>query len=184
MSPSSQKSKKEWPPLTGSQVNYALEVIEKRKRLAETPLAVVWPFLGYICCCCFRRRKNFNSAIKKSLRKRMALHVSKSDQAIEDDPYLLLGFGMTSYFDVMLSLMSMMIFISKFAIGFMVLYSGYDALSNQAGFHVYSMGNMGGAETICAVQQITEAQAQLHLSCTAGTISTTAVAQSTQFPII
>ena len=82
----------------------------------------------------------------------MALHVSKSDIAIEEDPYLLLGYGMTSYFDVMLSLMAMMIFISKFAIGLMVLFSTYDALNSQSGFHKYSMGNMGGAESICEVQ--------------------------------
>jgi len=64
---------------------------------------------------------------------------------------MLLGFGMTSYFEVMLSLMAMMIFVSKFAIALMVIFSRYDGLSAQTGFHMYSMGNMGGAESICEV---------------------------------
>eukprot|EP00353_Schmidingerella_taraikaensis_P000808 CAMPEP_0185592078 /NCGR_PEP_ID=MMETSP0434-20130131/66754_1 /TAXON_ID=626734 ORGANISM="Favella taraikaensis, Strain Fe Narragansett Bay" /NCGR_SAMPLE_ID=MMETSP0434 /ASSEMBLY_ACC=CAM_ASM_000379 /LENGTH=77 /DNA_ID=CAMNT_0028217595 /DNA_START=204 /DNA_END=434 /DNA_ORIENTATION=+ len=77
----------------------------------------------------------------------MAMRNSKSDLQIEQDPYLLLGFGMNSYFEVMLNLMCMMLFISCFAVALAVRFASYDALSaTQAGFHVMSMGNMGGAE--------------------------------------
>ena len=41
-------------PLTGEQINYALELIEQRHKLRDTPMRVVWPFLNYCCCCLFR----------------------------------------------------------------------------------------------------------------------------------
>ena len=84
------------------------------------------------------------------------MHVSKSEQRIEEDPYLLLGFGMTSYFEIMISLMSMMIFIAVFAGGLMHVFSRYDALASKNGFHLFSMGNMGAAQSICQVQQLHE----------------------------
>ena len=141
-------------PLTGEQVNYAREVIEKRKRLAGMQLSIVWPFLRYIFCCCISRRKNFREAMKRSLRKKMALRISKSDTQIEEDPYLLLGFGMNSYFDIMLNLFCMMVLASFFAVPLMIIFSRYEALSQtQYGFHIFSMGNMGGAESICQIAQ-------------------------------
>ena len=48
-----------------------------------------------------KRKKNFDFALKRSLRKRLVLKISKVDQQLEDDPYLALGFGFNSYFEVM-----------------------------------------------------------------------------------
>ena len=94
--------KKGAEPLSGEQINYAIELIEKRHQLRKTPYRIVWPFINYICCCLLRKRKpRFDFALKRSLRKRLALKISKSDQRLEEDPYLILGFGMNSYFDVM-----------------------------------------------------------------------------------
>ena len=46
------------------------------------------------------------------------------------------------------------------------------------------MGNMGGAQSICQVQQLHEGHAVLHLGCEAGSISTTAVSKKTGAPIL
>ena len=47
-------------------------------------MAIVWPFLGYICFCCFRgKRRSFNGGLKRALRRRMDLKVSKADERIE-----------------------------------------------------------------------------------------------------
>ena len=84
----------------------------------------------------------------------MDMKVSKADELIEQDPYLLLGYGMNSYFEIMLSLMCMMIFVAMFAIPLLVHFSKFSALTTQPGFHVYSIGNMGGAESLCEVARI------------------------------
>jgi hypothetical protein len=53
----------------------------------------------------------------------MDLKVSKSDDLIEEDPYLLLGYGMNSYFDIMMSLMCMMVIVTLFAVPLMWKFS-------------------------------------------------------------
>ena len=98
--------------------------------LKDTSMAVVWPFLRYICCCCFRGgKKSFKGGLKKSLRRRMDLKVSKADERIDQDPYLLLGYGMNSYFEIMLSLMCMMMIVAMFAVPLCVRFSKFDALT-------------------------------------------------------
>ena len=47
----------------------------------------------------------------------------KSDKEVQEDPYLLLGFGVNSYFDVMLDLMKMFSVITIFLIPLFVIYS-------------------------------------------------------------
>ena len=59
----------------------------------------------------------------------MDLKISKSDERIEQDPYLLLGYGMNSYFEIMLSLMCMMLIVAMFAIPLMVRFSQFSALA-------------------------------------------------------
>ena len=81
MTSESLKENKKGPePLNPEQINYAIELIEQRHKLRKTPLRIVWPFVNY-CCCCFmkKRKKRFDFAVKRSLRKRLALKVSKTD---------------------------------------------------------------------------------------------------------
>ena len=87
------------PPLSGEQINYALELVDKRHKLTKTPFRVVWPFINYCCFCCLKKRKkSFEGALKRSIRRKLELTVPKSDLLIEEDPFLQLGYGMNSYF--------------------------------------------------------------------------------------
>lgn len=151
-------------------------------------MGIVWPFLRYICFCFFRgKQRNFKHGLKRALRRKMDLRVSKSDQLIEEDPYLLLGYGMNSYFQIMLNLMCMMLIASLFAVPLMMRFAEFDALrtplSLQIGFQVYSIGNMGGSESLCEVARIIDPRSQIQLQCAAGVISTSAIAENTDSPI-
>jgi len=55
------------------------------------------------------------------------MKIPKSDLQLEEDPYLRLGYGMNSYFDVVISLFSMMVFISVFAFVWMGFYAKFGA---------------------------------------------------------
>ena len=93
-------------------------------RLAKTPIEKTWPFLKYICCCFIKRRKaSFSGALKRSIRRKLELSVPKSDLRIEEDPFLLLGYGMNSYFEIMLGLMCMMFVVTLFAVPLMYRFS-------------------------------------------------------------
>ena len=87
---------------------------------------------------------------------------------------------MNSYFEIMLSLMCMMLIVTCFAVPLLMHFSKFSALAQQKGFHVYSIGNMGGAESLCEVARINDAHSQINLQCSAGILSTTAIAQDTE----
>ena len=117
-------------PLNEKQINFALELVEDRHKLKDTPFRITWPFLNYMCCCLLRKRKKrFDLAIKRSLRKKLALSVSKADARLEADPFLLLGYGLNSYFDIMKQLMILMAVITGVMIPSMLGFSSFGALA-------------------------------------------------------
>jgi len=91
--------------------------------------------------------------LKAALRRKLEMKVPMSEQRLLDDPYLRLGYGMHSYFNVLLQLMCMMMIIMILSIPLMMTYSSFDALNKyDAGvtnMNIYSLGNLGGAESIC-----------------------------------
>ena len=87
--------------LNGEQINYALELVEVRHKLLNTPMRVTWPFLRFLCCCFLKKRKpSFNGALKRAIRRKLELSVPKSDLRLEEDPFLHLGYGMNSYLEI------------------------------------------------------------------------------------
>jgi hypothetical protein len=89
------------PCLNGEQINYALELIEKSHKMKTTPIRKTWPCLKYVCCCIKNKKPNFNLALKRAIRRKLEISVPKNDLLIEEDPFLLLGYGMNSYLQVM-----------------------------------------------------------------------------------
>jgi hypothetical protein len=83
---------------------------------------------------------------------------------------------MNAYFDIILQLTWMMIFISIVTLPAMYIFSSYSALSTSATymFDQFSLGNMGGSSITCGQVPLAVPGAVLSLSCTTGTIQTTA----------
>jgi len=104
-------------------------------RLVKTPIEKTWPFLKYICCCFIKRRKaSFSGALKRSIRRKLELSVPKSDLRIEEDPFLLLGYGMNSYLQVMIELIILTGLFSLVTIPLMLSFSSFNALEGQPGY--------------------------------------------------
>ena len=139
--------------LNAKQINFARERIEELRILENTPIEIVWPFLHYICCCLTKRRKiPFMVGLKRSLRRKLELTLPDSDLRLLNDPYLRLGYGMHSYFQVLQQLMCMMGLIMVLSVPLMLTYASFDDLKYASGdyaWNQYSLGNMGGAEAIC-----------------------------------
>jgi len=74
------------------------------------------------------------------------LKVPKNDLRIEEDPFILLGYGMNSYFKIMLQMMYMCILISLVAVPLMWTYSTGAGLT---GYALYSLGSLQGATNYC-----------------------------------
>ena len=117
------------PRLNELQINYAHELIDQIHKLKGTPIEKTWPFLQYMCCCCFKKRKpRFDYALKRAIRNKLDIKVNKSDELIEEDPFLLLGYGINSYFAVMKQLMIMFGLISLVTIPLMSIFANEKAL--------------------------------------------------------
>lgn len=145
--------KKVNPALNAEQINYARELIDQRHKLIKTPVDVTWPFLKCLCCCLLKRRKpKFNGALKRSLRRKLEFSYPKAELRIEENPFLLLGYGMNSYLSIMLELMVLTGIISLVTIPLMMTFASFNALQSMPGYdwNQYTLGNIGGSDAFCA----------------------------------
>ena len=122
-------------------------MIQKKHPLRQLPLVKVWPWLN-VFFCCNKKKKSFNFAIKKALRQKMDIELTQSEMEMEDNPLLVLGFGINAYFNIIKQMLYMMMFICFVNLPLFYIYSQYDALDKSA-ISSLSLGNMGGSLSVC-----------------------------------
>ena len=89
----------------------------------------MWPFLKYCCCCLLKKRKRaFKAGLKAALRTKLGMKFIRKEQQIEDNPFMLLGYGLNSYFAVVVQMMVMMGLVMLISLPLMMIYASYDDL--------------------------------------------------------
>ena len=118
----------------------------------------------------------FEFQLRGAILEDMDIKMPKSDKEIEADPFLLLGFGVNSYFDVMLELMKMNLMITIFILPIFYCYShnaqlGLKPMSGgKYAIEQFSLGNMGGAHVKCVPKAAVFSS--VIMSCATGRIDT------------
>lgn len=114
-------------------------------------------------------KKDFRLALKKSLLNKLNMKMSKTEEQLEDDPFLLLGFGMNAYFDTLRYLVILMSLCFLFSLPMMYIFSSYGAIRGapRGVISQYSLGNMGGASTLC--KSVPFSNPSITLTCPKGT---------------
>lgn len=109
------------------------------------------------------RKPDFRYALRKTLLEEMQIRMPKSETQLVNEPFLRLGYGVNSYFDIMLSIFYMFSFISLVCIPMFYCYSTNEAMGMQelqSGFALtlgkFSLGNMGGSTVQCESKRINE----------------------------
>ena len=117
------------------------------RQLAEIQHVV--PFLSL--CVKKKKRKNFEFALKRALLYQLDLKISKSDEQLQEDPFLVLGYGVNAYFDMLSSLSLMFLCISVFCIPVFTLYGSHTAFSDWKSYPIarFTLGNMGSSSMFC-----------------------------------
>lgn len=134
----------------------------------DTPLEIVWPFWKWIFGCCMKKRvRKFKLGLKRALRSKLELKVPKSDLLIEKDPYLLLGYGMNSYFEVMLQLMWLCCLICIVTVPLSLVYAQGGGFT---GMNAYTLGSLGGADVYCTQAPFSIDGSSAAISCPANTL--------------
>lgn len=49
----------------------------------------------------FKRKPGFRQALRKAMLADMDIPIPKSEETLANDPFLLLGYGVNSYFDIL-----------------------------------------------------------------------------------
>lgn len=63
---------------------------------------------------CKKKQPNFAHALRESILMDMNMSMPENDKLVEDDPFLLLGYGINSFFDLMYSLFWFSVFVTIF----------------------------------------------------------------------
>ena len=144
-------------PLTTQQINQCLMDVEDLHPMRRSAnLDDILTFLKPFRKCRKPRKPDFRYALRKTLLEEMQIRLPKSETQLINEPFLRLGYGVNSYFDIMLSIFYMFTFISVVCIPMFRNYSINEAegmLDLQTGFALtlgkFSLGNMGGSNVQC-----------------------------------
>jgi len=147
-------------------------LIDAKHPLKTAHITQVWPCLKFLSCCFGKPKRSFKLALKRSLREKLGITMPKSDLRIEQDPFLRTGFGINAYFDIILQLTYMMLFISIVTLPCMMIFARYDTLAGKGmGLQVYTTGNLGGASFQCGTSPLASSGISLPMSCPTGAFS-------------
>lgn len=91
----------------------------------------------------------------------MNMKVPRSEDDLIENPFLILGYGINAYFDMMRELSNMFVAITLFFIPVYMWYKGNpahalekDSLNPFDRLQSYTLGNMGGAQVVCAQKKL------------------------------
>ena len=122
---------------------------------------------------CFKsKKKPFKHKLQQTMLAELGIKMPKSEETVQEDPYLILGYGVNAFFVILLSLCSMFCCISLFAIP--IYYSsksmGQDSYRDDKTHPIsqFLLGNMGGATMFC--HSALMEKEHLDISCPAGLI--------------
>lgn len=65
--------------------------IDNNHPLARIPLVKALPYLRFCSCCLKKPKKDFRYALRKALLKKLDIPRPKTDDLLEEDPFLRLG---------------------------------------------------------------------------------------------
>jgi hypothetical protein len=153
-------------PISRPEINKALRDIEDTHPLRNVEGRHIFKVLGL----CQRKPKKFKHCLRLSMLKEMDMQMPLSDQQIEEEPFLILGYGVNSYFDLLSYMSIMFVIVTIFALPIMKIYSSHDGFSEHDNYPLskFSLGNLGGSSVFCGQYRIGKGEADI--SCPKNTI--------------
>lgn len=120
---------------------------------------------------CKKKKKNFNHELRKVIIADMDMHMPENDEEVQKDPFLLLGYGINSFFEMMMQLFWLAVFITIFFTPLMIEFSQWNGLAKEPRyiFNQFSLGNLGGTDVKCEHHLISDKS--FTFKCYDGTMS-------------
>ena len=88
----------------------------------------------------------------------MDIPLPENDRDVAEDPFILLGYGINSFFDLMSQLFWFAIFVTIFFIPLMTEFYNQKGLKHEPRyvFNQFSLGNMGGSDIQCSQHSLSD----------------------------
>lgn len=120
-----------------------------------------------------------------ALRKKLDIPPSKNAEKEFKRPFLLLGYGLNSYFNIVYHLIKMMSIMMIVTVPLMMFYASQEDLSTLPGyeFNAMTLGNIGGASSVCAVSTFHSEEMVMPIKCRSGLLNIDATSKNTGKPI-
>lgn len=120
---------------------------------------------------CRKQKKDFKYELRKAILNELDIKMPKTDHAIAEEPFLLLGYGINAYFDIMISLSYLCLIIMIFLGPLFHYYSANEvkALDGSPGYYAlkYTLGNLGGSSANCFLSKYEQAS-KIEMYCKNG----------------
>lgn len=114
------------------------------------PMAEVWPWARWFCFCCVKRKKDFKAAVRIGLRHKLNLPIRPKDKETYEDRLQLLGHGVNAYYKFIKAIWFLCLVLLIFNLPLFFIFSDYDIYTKMdMPMAALTVGNMGGAITIC-----------------------------------
>jgi hypothetical protein len=98
------------------------------------------------------------------------IKIPATDQVLQEEPFLIFGYGVNAFFDLMISLSYMCIAITIFLLPLFYGYSQNGTLGMKGeklyAIGQFSLGNLGGASVICNQRRL--GASSMTLACPSG----------------
>lgn len=151
--------------LTRRQVNKALMDMQDTSPLKEmVSIDHIQPCLK--CIPCFRGRgSGFRFALRHCINEELGVKIPESEHAFLDEPFLLAGYGVNAYFNILQALSKMFLCITIFCIPLYYTYGRNVGLKGWKSWPVmrFTMGNLGGSSMFC--KSSSQARGIMRLRC-------------------
>jgi hypothetical protein len=157
--------------LTPKQIKHCLREIEDLHPLRDK---VQFSHIVPVCKKCIPTKPNFRDELRKCILSELQMKMPKAERMYCDDPFLLAGFGINSYFDIMRSLGLMFLCMSV-----MMSPAFYSCTSNRQlalatephyAINMLTLGNLGGSHVNCDLKKLEFEE--VNMQCLSGRIQT------------
>lgn len=137
-------------------------IIKENHTLNPTPLYVAYPVFKPCSSCLpgpkeneeplLGEQENEHSSLldKKDKKQKKKQAVIADQEELSQDPFLLLGFGMIAYRDLLLTFVYLFTVLSLILLPAMLYYKGHDGILSPLSFSTWSLGNMGYSSAQCS----------------------------------
>ena len=127
---------------------------------------VGWEHILPVCASCLKgsRSLNYRKNLRKALLEELGLKPPENEQNIQEDPYLILGYGVEAYMDIMISLAKLYAMLTIISIPLILIYIQGSALD---GSSLATLGNLGSASMFC--EQYRTGRGPAEIECPANT---------------